>query len=77
MVEPQKKSNLDNVEGIEHNIPNPFIRNVDSTMINQSKKWKDVIKEDNPILDGVIEHGFLKPSKIQAVAVPYIIAEPI
>ena len=82
MVEESKgpaKSYLDEDQGeIELDIKNPYIRNVNSTMINQSKKWTDVIKdEQNPLLHGIKNHGFLKPSKIQAVAVPMIVAEPI
>ena len=56
---------------------NKHTRNVISPFINQSKSWDD---EDLSILPdlkkGIIEGlGFLKPSKIQAVAIPLIIGE--
>ena len=57
------KSGLDDIDGVELGIKNPYIKNVDSSMINQSKKWKDVIQDEN-LLEGVTLHGFLKPSKI-------------
>ena len=48
-----------------------------SPFINESKSWDDAtLNISDDLKKGIIEElGFLKPSKIQAVAIPLIIGE--
>lgn len=55
-------------------MPNKFTKNISSPFINQQKSWDDdeLFTIPKEIQDGLVEYGFLKPSNIQAVAIPLI-----
>ena len=61
-------------EGVEL-MQNKFTKNISSPFINQQRSWEDedhfTIQPD--LIKGITEElGFLKPSNIQAVAIPLI-----
>lgn len=62
-------------EGVEI-MQNRFTRNITSPFINQKKAWDedtDFIQISPELIKGIVEElGFIKPSKIQAVAIPMI-----
>lgn len=68
-----KEEGLEEVELMQ----NKHTRNIMSPFINQSSSWDDKelgIPDD--LKKGIVEElGFLKPSRIQAVAIPLIIGE--
>lgn len=69
----------DKEEGIEEVelMQNKHTRNIMSPFINQSSSWDDAdLGIPSDLKKGIVEElGFLKPSRIQAVAIPLIIGE--